>query len=271
MGVGPSLLMRVNVLIRHLYTCGAVLVIAIKEYLFGPLSPRPTTMTDAYIGYESLVDELSTLVSISPPPFIYVNDSTSPRLTSSVLSTLFKSFTLDPGPSSRRVHYAQVNGIACFTPRLFYDNVLNALTEWTPDWELGCANWGHETERWNEHFDSFLHGLRAARKYLQDNAKRKDKEKARGQDYDGVRFVIVVEHAERLKENLPELIVPLTRLAELVGAAPVSKFAFLIHLAVPTRSYRPIPLSSTVGGHPTSPRCISRSVLHRHGPITQRK
>lgn len=264
--------MRVDVLVVHLYTCEAMLMmISIKECLFGP----SCLMTDAiYIGYESLVDELSTLVSISPPPFIYINDPTSPRLTSAILSTLFKSFpstSLDPGPSSRRVHYAQVNAIACFTPRLFFDNVVNALTEWTPDWELGCANWGHETERWNEHFDSFLHGLRAARKYLQDRSKGKGKEKARGQDYDDVRFVIVVERAERLKENLPELIVPLTRLAELVCAAPVPKFALLTHLAVPTRSHRAIPLSSTMGRHPTSPRCISRSVLHRHGPIAQRK
>lgn len=43
-------------------------------------------------------------------------------------------------------------------------------------------------------------------------------------DAEDVRLVILVEQAERLKETLPDLVVPLTRLAELVraslGAAP---------------------------------------------------
>lgn len=37
-------------------------------------------------------------------------------------------------------------------------------------------------------------------------------------DAEDVRLVILVEQAERLKETLPDLVVPLTRLAELVRA-----------------------------------------------------
>ena len=67
-------------------------------------------------------------------------------------------------------------------------------------------NWGADDGvRWNDIFDGFMHGLRAVHAYL---GKRKEKE-------GDVRLVIVVERAERL---IPELMVPLTRLTELVSS-----------------------------------------------------
>ena len=66
-------------------------------------------------------------------------------------------------------------------------------------------NWGADDEvRSNDTFDGFMHGLRAVHAYL---GKGKEKE-------GDVRLVIVVERAERL---IPELMAPLTRLAELVS------------------------------------------------------
>ncbi|KAG6808886.1 hypothetical protein H0H92_002472 [Tricholoma furcatifolium] len=174
--------------------------------------------SDAWnIGYEDLCEEISTLVSNFPPPFIYINDPTS-SLTGFIVGALLNEIdSLDPGPS-KRVHYAKVNAIACFTPRLLYDTVLNALTKWSVNWSDGCANWGLEgdTRRFNENFDGFVHGLRAASEHLRGRGvgKGKGKEKKKLETED-VRLVIVVEHAERLKESLPELMVPLTRLAEL--------------------------------------------------------
>jgi hypothetical protein len=65
-------------------------------------------------------------------------------------------------------------------------------------------NWGADGGvRWNDTFDRFMHGLRAVHTYL---GKGKEKE-------GDVRLVVVVERAER---PIPELMVPLTRLAELV-------------------------------------------------------
>lgn len=174
------------------------------------------------LGYEELCDELSTLIAIYPPPFIYINDTICPRLTSSIVASLLdKIDSTDPGPS-KRVHFAKVNAVACFTARLLYDSILNALTKWSPDWNDGCANWSLEgdTQRFNENFDGFIHGLRAVSSHLREKARGNGKGKERMKlEADGVRLVIVVEHAERLKETLPELLVPLTRLAELVCRA----------------------------------------------------
>ena len=60
--------------------------------------------------------------------------------------------------------------------------------------------------RWNDTFDGFVLGLRAGHAYL---GKGKEKE-------GDVRLVVVLERAERL---IPELMVPLTRLAELVSSS----------------------------------------------------
>jgi origin recognition complex subunit 5 len=144
------------------------------------------------------------------------------------------------------VHYARVDAISCFTPRLIFETIIHSLVGWESRWEDGCAIWsagqgsseraeGEENDsvrvelRWNENLDTFLHGLRAAHAYLCKQAvsesgdgKGKGKGKAKERTTDGdegcdnVRFVIVVERPERLKEVHPELMVPFTRLAELV-------------------------------------------------------
>jgi len=94
--------------------------------------------------------------------------------------------------------------------------VLNALSGWTPKWEDGCENWG-AGERYNENVDAFVHGLRAVSAELSASGKGKGKGKEQEGMGEEVRLVIMVERAERLKDNLPDLVVPLTRLAELVS------------------------------------------------------
>ena len=80
-------------------------------------------------------------------------------------------------------------------------------------------NWGADNGvRWNDTFDGFVHGLRAVHAYL-GKGKEKDAD---------LRLVVVVERAERL---IPEFMVPLTRLAELVA---IVTGAVNLHLAGPS-------------------------------------
>lgn len=169
-------------------------------------------------GDPKLASEILSLLSTYPPTFLYINDPVSPRITTStVLAVLDKlsspTTPTTPNPSFSKLFYAHVNAVACFTPRLLYDTILNGLMKWEVKWNDGCGNWsGGDQQRHNANFDAFLHGLRAVdtalRKEQVQNGGRKDPRRNRG--------VIVVERAERLKDRLPELLVPLTRLSELV-------------------------------------------------------
>lgn len=189
-----------------------------------------TKLTEENPGYENLIFQVTTLVTTYPPPFLYINDPTTPRIASSVLKALLLGCSELPLSASPQIRFAHVNAVACFTARLFYDTVLNAMARWSIKWEEGCENWSGEGggERWNESIDGFLHGLRAiyaemskgkASQNVGGNGKGKQKETiVDGNIHWGgdSRMVLVVEKAERLKETLPDLMVPLTRLAELV-------------------------------------------------------
>lgn len=190
-------------------------------------------------GYENLIFQVASLVTTYPPPFIYINDPTNPRIASSVLRSLLSECSELPLTASPQLRFAHVNAVACFTARIFYDTVLNAMARWIPKWENGCENWTIEGsgQRWNDSIDGFLHGLRAIASQFSPGAaalnsddkgkgKGKGKENAHGGD---PRMVLVIERAERLKEVLPELLVPLTRLAELVSIepSPLSSYIFL--------------------------------------------
>jgi origin recognition complex subunit 5 len=148
----------------------------------------------------STVTEVSILLSLSPTPFIFVNDLNSPRLTTN---------TLINDLNAQETHVARVDGIVCFTPRLFFDAVINSLTSWKPSWEDGCANWSpsevQTTKRYNDSFDAFLHGLKDVNTHLSKESQRPAK------------MALIVENPERLKEAMPEVLVPLTRLRELVS------------------------------------------------------
>ncbi|KAF8884420.1 origin recognition complex subunit 5 C-terminus-domain-containing protein [Gymnopilus junonius] len=163
-------------------------------------------------GYENLADEFGTLISTYPPPFIYIQDTQALRTTLNAIDALLRDLSNLPASSTNpsKIYYSRVDCVASFTSRLFYEAVINTLVGWEPSWEDGCANWSAEGAvggKWNESMDMFLHGLRAAASTCGSRIKSQS-------DYD-VRFVIVVERAERLKESLPEIIVPLTRLSEL--------------------------------------------------------
>lgn len=173
-------------------------------------------------GYANLGYELSELVASYPPPFVYVHDPHTTRIATttvvSTLSTLRKNGT--------NIAFAHVNAVACFTPRLLYDTALNAFAGWSPSWEDGCANWigplEGTSQRFNESFDGFTHGIRAVYnevllKYKGSTINGKGKHKAMVERLSDLRLVLVIEDAQRLKENMPDILAPLTRLHELVS------------------------------------------------------
>lgn len=178
--------------------------------------------------HETIAAQLGTLLDINVLPFIYLYDSESPRMASGSVRDMLQ----DLSESSPHLRYAFADAAACFTPRLFFDTVINALSTHTPSWEDGCENWAGpsgEGLRWNESLDTFLHGLRAVAADVEKDEpgasatlSRKGKARAKvNGDRRGekCRLVLVVERPERLKDNMPELLVPLTRLAELVSSA----------------------------------------------------
>lgn len=126
-----------------------------------------------------MAEHIDVLLGASHPTFIYVNDPTSLRLTSARIASVLTKHI-----------FAHVNAVACFTPRILYDSVLNSF--------------GSEG-KWNENLDAFLHGLRAVTK--------------------GRKLVLFLEKPERL---LSDLVIPLSRLAELVRQLFYdSKFLYL--------------------------------------------
>lgn len=153
--------------------------------------------------------ELAFLLSSSPPPFIFITDPFGPRTTAKAVASTLSSLSDD-------VRFVNINAVTCFTSKLFYDAVLNGLAAWTPRWDAGCANWPGTSNfaRYNESLDAFIHGIKAVHASLVSGG-------------GPTRLVIAIEQAERLKERLPEIVVPLTRLAELVRAAMTQAYFFL--------------------------------------------
>lgn len=181
-------------------------------------------------GYETLASHLELLLTSHSPSFIYLYDPETPGISASAVRSVLQ--TVSEQDPLVHLRYACSNAVACFTPRLFYDSVINALARWTPTWEDGCQNWpgtSADGQRWNESLDTFVHGLRDVYAQVQasvhgsssseDTGQVKGKAKARIMHPEGdqtYRLVLVVERAERLRETMPDLVVPLTRLAELV-------------------------------------------------------
>ncbi|KAK0200291.1 origin recognition complex subunit 5 C-terminus-domain-containing protein [Desarmillaria ectypa] len=161
-------------------------------------------MASIPLSYHHHLREVSFLVHASPPPFIFINDPISPRLTTQALLSALASTT----SIVTSLHHVHVNAVTCFSARLLFDAILNGLVRWTPSWEEGCTNWSglNDTGRYNESFDAFLRGLKTLYSFLHHS---------NSDLCQLTRFVIVIERAERLKDRLPDLIVPLTRLAEM--------------------------------------------------------
>ena len=185
-------------------------------------------ISNSFPGNDILISQIITLVTTCPPTFTYVHDPYTTSITASLVNALISSLSAVDAKSFApeddmipTIASAQVNAVACFTSRLFYDTTLNRLAKWHPRWDDGCDNWpgGSAGVRYNDSLDGFLHGLRVLHAQLSDNeagpTSHRSRLKARTQK-NTVKMVLIIERAERIKESLPELLVPLTRLAELV-------------------------------------------------------
>ncbi|KAM5531163.1 hypothetical protein V8D89_015184 [Ganoderma adspersum] len=175
--------------------------------------------------YETATSELSALLVSYPPPFIYIHDQDNVRLTAATVRSTLTDLVSDSA-NILDLRFAFVDAVACFSPRVLFDTALNALAGWTPRWDDGAQNWqghpGADARRYNENIDAFVHGLQAistgaiaAASSTGVNGGGKGKARAQERQPAACRMVLIVERAERLKDNLPDLVVPLTRLAEL--------------------------------------------------------
>ncbi|KAJ7026282.1 origin recognition complex subunit 5 C-terminus-domain-containing protein [Mycena alexandri] len=176
-------------------------------------------MATEHPGYERFATEISSLFSARAPPFLYVTDPVSPRTTAVVVNSVLSSMARSD--ASSRVYHAQINAVACFNARILYDTVLNQLAGWQVEWDTACTNWaGDNEERWNENLDGFIHGLKTVHSFIgRENTAGSTKGKGKQIESDLVtdirQIVLVIERAERLPDQMPDLLVPLTRLAEL--------------------------------------------------------
>lgn len=146
-------------------------------------------------GYDDFVQEVQTLISTYPPPFVYIYDPISLRTTSTVLKKTIFDVSCNTSDDLPKIFHVHLDAVTCFSQRLLFDNILNSLPCLDPGTNI--------LERWNDSWDSFLHGIR----YHNVNKRllvQKD-----------VRFVISIEQVHRLKEKLPDSIIPLSRLNEL--------------------------------------------------------
>ncbi|TFK50527.1 hypothetical protein OE88DRAFT_1750843 [Heliocybe sulcata] len=161
------------------------------------------TLSSSYPSQGTLIATLHALLTATPPSFMHITDAHCSRLTSCALKRLLDVIALE---SDHKTVYASasISAVAAFTPRILFDSILNALARHSPTWDDGCANWScTDGARYNESLDSFIWGIKDVHDYLRRNRNDAAVE---------VRMVLLVERAERL---LPELMVALTRLAEL--------------------------------------------------------
>lgn len=179
-------------------------------------SPRyPGYMTlelvRAHPGRETLITRLHTYWASSSPPFVHIYDPTTPQDTSQIIQTLLSQL--------QEQSSVVLDATECVTPKLVFDRILNGLAEWTPDWDAGSTNWASNAsgERYNGSIDAFIHGLRVL---------HREKQKP---------MIIVVTHAERLKENIAGVVIPLSRLRDLTSL-PIS---VVFHSRTPWEEVRP--------------------------------
>jgi origin recognition complex subunit 5 len=186
--------------------------------------------SEKFPGHDTFTAHLTTLLTTCPPPCIYIHDPHTVRTTSRLLRHVLSALSAFEPPdfsnpsAASRVRFAQIDAVSCFVSRLFYDSALNQLARWSPSWEDGCENWSDGSGmRFNDSLDGFIHGIQALDEQLQKPAaaakdrKGKGKAKVSTEGNGQVRMVLVVERAERMKDVLYDLVVPLTRLAELVS------------------------------------------------------
>ncbi|KAI5117604.1 hypothetical protein M0805_006717 [Coniferiporia weirii] len=165
-----------------------------------------------FLGHDDLVCQLRTILPAASPSFIIIKDSCATGRTGAVLRDVLTSLAEDVSESTK-LAFAVVNCVACFTQRLLFDTILDALA-------VSCVSRSDRREAIealasprNDNLDGFLHCLRA----IFSAAEGTSVNSTSANNDSLSKLVLVFERAERLRESLPKLTIPLTRLQELTG------------------------------------------------------
>ena len=149
---------------------------------------------------DDLGQQLTTALLAKFPSFIFIRDTSAASVAHSTLQRIVSE--------QASVYFAFVDCIACFTQRILFDSILYGVLDRLPDPDVSSKR-AFLSEQKNENVDDFLHNTRA----LFANV---DLSSAKGTPGDMLKIAVVLERAERLKETLPRLVHPLSRLQELV-------------------------------------------------------
>lgn len=159
---------------------------------------------------------LASLLSLYPPPFLHIHDPQNNFKYTDSLSSLHQS----------RRAFISIDSTECISQRVLFSRVINGLAKWTVEWEENCESWGGPVlGSWDSGFDAFAHALRELWREILKVKDNGDQERAETPQERPDSIVILFENCERLKDFVPTLFVPLTRLAELVSyfKIPVTK------------------------------------------------
>ncbi|KAJ1301563.1 hypothetical protein OPQ81_008811 [Rhizoctonia solani] len=176
-----------------------------------------------YPGRSNILSHLSILLAVAPPPFMHIFDPHTPRTTCRLIASLLDLLSSSDDPDLKSLRYACVDAREIVSARQFYDRAINAFAGHRPTRTNGYENWA--TGTWSDSFDSFMAGLREIGKAFDSEKKKSDNDamditETGGQglgDATGCNLVLVVENANYLSGPLKELLVPLTRLSEMVA------------------------------------------------------
>ena len=179
-----------------------------------------------YPGRTNILSHLSILMAVAPPPFMHIFDPHTPRITCQLIASVLDALNASDNPELKPLRYACVDAREVVASRQFYDRAINAFAGHRPTRANGYENWGGGT--WSDCFDSFVAGLREIGKTFSGGSEKKKSEVGDAMDItetsdpmlqtdSSCNLILVIENANCLSGTLEELLVPLTRLSEMVS------------------------------------------------------
>ncbi|KAG8774700.1 hypothetical protein FRC12_001867 [Ceratobasidium sp. 428] len=179
-----------------------------------------------YPGRTNILNHLSILMAVAPPPFMHIFDPHTLRITCQLIASVLEVLTASKNSELKPLRYACVDAREVVAARQFYDRAINAFAGHRPTRANGYENWAGGT--WSDCFDSFAAGLREIGKLHSpvsgiENAggDAMDITETGDQNNNACNLILVVENVNYLTGSLKELLVPLTRLSEMVSNAAV--------------------------------------------------
>ncbi|KAG9127409.1 hypothetical protein FRC07_014088 [Ceratobasidium sp. 392] len=181
-----------------------------------------------YPGRTNILNHLSILMAVAPPPFMHIFDPHTLRITCQLIASVLEALANSDNSELKPLRYACVDAREIVAARQFYDRAINAFVGHRPTRANGYENWAGGT--WSDCFDSFTAGLREIGKLYSPvsetekiNADAMDVTETGGhpENDNACNLILVVENVNYLTGSLKELLVPLTRLSEMVPNAAV--------------------------------------------------